>query len=135
MKLQVYNLNDVVKRRTKGKFKAFYRDEEFALIKGTEGFVAAQFDSSHVTYKSLDDEVCIDKFPVEYKKGFTDIDADIPHGMITCTLQEVMDEAGVKTVDSFEYFSKRAFNYHYMKKHYNLLEALIKIGINPDTKI
>lgn len=102
MKLTLYDLDALARKLTDNKQKAYYSNQEVAIIEGDTGVVLAYFNCSCEKFDSLNSMVYIE---------LLDIDASvyeyIASDRIEISIREIKEAAPSKEIDACDFFHTR----------------------------
>lgn len=124
MKLTLYNIDKLIREKTNNKTKAYYTNQECAIVEGTFGFVLAYFDCNYITCESADEPINIDLLDAD-----SDDEQFFAHDDIELTIREIIKNAPAKEIDSHDFFHTKDYNFHEQKKFIELKQVLITIGV------
>lgn len=128
MEINLYNLDQFVRNKTSNKQKAFYYNQECAIIQGSNGVVIAYFNNSHITYKSIHETISIETIDAQHEN------MPIADDCIKISIKEVIEAAPCTEIDSREYFHKRYIEGD-IEKLQELKTSLISIGFDKDIEV
>jgi hypothetical protein len=130
MKLTLYNLDKLIREKSNNEEKAYYSNQECAIIEGTFGFVLAYFNCNYITCESADDMI-----ELELLAADSDDDQFFAHGNIELTIREIIKNAPATEIDSHDFFHRKDYNFHEQKKFIELKQVLNTIGVSINTDI
>ena len=125
MIIKLYDADAYIRDVTNGEFKAFHKEQEFAIIPGDKKVLKVFFDASHIVFDSLDENTCLEVL-------YTDAEEEnckYSHDVRPTPLREIMEKAPCKEIKSCDFFHKRHATPHDQRKFLELLKALREIGV------
>ena len=101
MKLTLYNVDKLIQKRTENKQKAYYFNQEFAIIQGKKGIMVTDFYCSFTIHKSADTILNL-----EVLNADAEPDQIMEDGYINLSIKEIIEEAPKTEIEATEFFHK-----------------------------